>query len=204
MTDRKNLTTVSQSAPRANSSGDCTVTGAAVAAKPSTSHVGTGGALTAPSFLPLFGGALLRVAARLRTVPTWSEVKHLLSAVTRCNSAGRSTMSEIRHRSVLRGSGQASPALTFSPLSAGVTFFAYPCQFRLVRLGSDPSRLLSAEPALSRAKPRQRGSVARRLSDGKDLPKRPCGPVAAALDLSLSALPTCAGALSPAAFQEAA
>jgi hypothetical protein len=32
----------------------------------------------------------------------------------------------------------------FSPLSGGVTFFACPCQFRLVRLGSDPSHHPSA------------------------------------------------------------
>lgn len=50
----------------------------------------------------------------------------------------------LRASSLLDCPGGAAAAGGFSPLSGGVTFFAYPCQFRLVRLGSDPSRLPSA------------------------------------------------------------
>jgi hypothetical protein len=46
------------------------------------------------------------------------------------------------------------------PLSAGVTFFACPCQFRLVRLGSDPSRLPSAAPVALTHHSQRNGSEA--------------------------------------------
>lgn len=68
--------------------------------------------------LPLSGGvtngAVLAVPARVRQ---GARASHHPSAATRCNSAGRNTISEFRDRSALQGSGQALPALDPRPLT---------------------------------------------------------------------------------------